>query len=121
MKKLVIIGVVLFLTAGMIFAQQQSFRNGVFTVTSVSYDPKIHEPSGSMTIKATFRSNRITKIEVTEHTDTPSFLKMASDSIIPAIIAAQSTEVDIVAGASYSSRGLIGAVNAAMEQASASR
>ncbi|MCL2601732.1 MAG: FMN-binding protein [Treponema sp.] len=119
MKKLVIIGLALFLTAGMIFAQQQQrFKNGNFTATvDNSYDPKIHEPSGSMTVRATFRGNRITQIVVTKHTDTASFLKLASDSIIPAIIAEQNTEVDTVAGATYSSQALIDAVNDAMEQA----
>jgi uncharacterized protein with FMN-binding domain len=119
MKKLVIVGLALFLIAGMAFAQaaQQRFRNGNFTATGVSYNDATRTPTGSLTVRVTFRGNRMTQIAVTNHTDTAAFLNMATSAMVPAMISAQSNEVATVSGATHSSNGLIQAVGAAMAQA----
>ena len=51
-----------------------------------------------------------------ENSDTPSYLSSAS-SLISTIISTQSTNVDTVSGATYSSRGIIEAVRSALSQA----
>ena len=117
MKKLTIAALILFLAASVIFAQQQRFRNGNVTAQGVSYNEATGMANGSLTVRVTFRGNRITEIVVTEHTDSAPFLAMASSQVIPAIIRAQSTEVDNVSGATWTSIGIREAVAAAMAQA----
>jgi len=117
MKKLVIIALTLFLVAGMVFAQAQRFRNGNFTATGVSYNAATSTPDGELTARVTFRGNRITQIEVTAHTDSDAFVTMVTSTMVPAIIQAQNTNVDVVSGATYTSLALQQAVAAAMNQA----
>ena len=61
--------------------------------------------------------NTIIAIDVTEHHDTPMFANMAFSSMIPAMMATQSYNVDIVAGATYTSNAVREAVREALEQA----
>jgi uncharacterized protein with FMN-binding domain len=119
MKRIITACLILFLIAGLAFAQvtQQRFRNGNQTGTAASYDPATSGPNGNLTVQVTFRGNRITAIQVTQYTDTPAFMNMVVQSLIPAIIQAQSTNVDSVAGATYSSNGVKQAVNEAMNSA----
>jgi len=117
MKKLVIAGLVLLIAAGVVFAQQQRFRNGNFTGEGVSYNGATRTTDGSLTAQVTFRGNRITQITVTNATDSPQFLNMVTASMVPAMIQANSSDVDVVSGATATSNGLRAAVAAAMDQA----
>ena len=117
MKKLVIVGLVLFFVVGMAFAQQQRFRNGNFTATGVSYNAATSSPNGSLTVQVTFRGNRITQIVVNNYTDSSAFVNMVTAQLVPAIIQAQNTNVDTVSGATYTSNGVREAVASAMTQA----
>ncbi|WP_236035190.1 FMN-binding protein [Clostridium sp. HV4-5-A1G] len=49
--------------------------------------------------------------------DTPRFYQYVEDTIPDEIISAQSSSVDTVSGATYSSRGLIEAVQNALDKA----
>ncbi len=71
---------------------------------------------GDIKVKVTMNGDQIAKIEVLEHAETPGICEKAFNSLPEAIAAAQSTEVDAVAGATYSSKGLIEAVNDALAQ-----
>lgn len=71
---------------------------------------------GDIKVKVTMNGNQIAKIEVLEHAETAGICEKAFDALPKAIIDAQSTEVDVVAGATYSSKGLIEAVNNALAQ-----
>ena len=59
---------------------------------------------------------KIASIDIVENSDTPSYLSSAS-SLISTIISTQSTNVDTISGATYSSRGIIEAVRSALSQA----
>ena len=117
MKKLLIAGLILVLAVGVVFAQQQRYRNGVQTGTGVSYNSASSQNNGSITVEVTFRSNKITRIEVKEHTDTAAFVNMATRAMIPAMISANSSDVDTVSGATYTAKGLKEAVADAMTKA----
>jgi len=118
MKKLIIIVVVLVVVAGVAFGQRARFTNGNFTATGVSFNAGNNNATpGSLTAAVTFRGNRITQIQVSNATDSPAFLNMVSNQLIPAIIQAQNTNVSAVSGATYTSRGVMQAVDAAMAQA----
>jgi len=117
MKKLAIACLVLFFVAGVIFAQQQRFRNGNFTAQGVSYNAATSTGNGSLTARVTFRGNRITDIAVTNYTDSSAFVGMVTAVMVPAMIAANNYNVDTMSGATYTSNGLRQAVAAAMAQA----
>ena len=72
---------------------------------------------GDVKVKVTMDGDKIAKIEVLEHGDTPGICDMAFNTLPDAIIAANGTAgVDTVANATYSSQGLIEAVNNALAQ-----
>lgn len=60
---------------------------------------------------------KITSVVVVEHNDTPMFANEAIELMPQRIIQAQSTVVDTVAGATYTSKGIITAVNKALSNA----
>ncbi len=73
--------------------------------------------NGDVKVKVTMDGDKIAKIEVLEHGDTAGICEKAFDTLPEAIIAANGTAgVDTVAGATYSSQGLIEAVNNALAQ-----
>ena len=72
---------------------------------------------GDIKVKVTMDSDKIAKIEVLEHGETAGICDNAFAQLPDAIIAANGTEgVDVVANATYSSKGLIEAVNNALAQ-----
>ena len=58
----------------------------------------------------------IAKIEVLEHGETAGICDGAFAQIPDAVIKAQSTKVDVVSGATFSSKGLIEAIDNALAQ-----
>ena len=62
-------------------------------------------------------SGSIAGVEVTYHNETPAFANRAFDSMIPAIISAQTYDVDTIGGATHSSTALRAAVQDALNQA----
>lgn len=71
---------------------------------------------GPIKVKVTMDGDKISKIEVLSHSDTAGVCDPAFDTIPDAIIKAQSTEVDAAAGATFSSKGIIEAVNDALSK-----
>ena len=72
--------------------------------------------AGNITVAVVIEAGKISSISITETNDDDNFIKKAS-GIISSIIATQSTNVDAVSGATYSSRGIIEAVRDALKQA----
>jgi uncharacterized protein with FMN-binding domain len=86
------------------------------------YIPGTYEGSGEgyegiITVAVTVNENKITRIEVLEHAETPGFSTAAFEEVIGAIIDFNSTDVDALSGASETSGGLLQAVNEALEKA----
>ncbi len=71
---------------------------------------------GEIKVKVTMDGDKIAKIEVLSHGETAGIYEKAYPSVTDAIIAAQSTEVDVASGATFSSNGLIEAVKDALSQ-----
>ena len=74
------------------------------------------EIGGEIKVKVTMDGDKIAKIEVLSNNETPVFFEKVNPSLLDAMVAANSTEVDTVAGATCSSKGLIEAVNNALAQ-----
>lgn len=74
---------------------------------------------GTIQVAVTVKEGKIVKVAIVSAAgETPSYLKKAS-SITGKIVAAQSPNVDVVSGATYSSNGIINATIAALRQAGA--
>lgn len=71
---------------------------------------------GDIKVKVTMDGDKIAKIEVLENAETEAVFANANPAVLDAIVANQTTEVDVVTGATYSSQGLIEAVNNALAQ-----
>lgn len=72
---------------------------------------------GPIKVKVTVEENRIVKIDIIEHQETPYLCDIVYEELPEKIIKANSTDVDVVAGATFTSNGLIEAVNNALSDA----
>lgn len=73
---------------------------------------------GPIVVDVTVAAGKITKVEIVEQTETPSVSAPALEQIPGRIVEAQSAEVDVVAGASLTSKGIMAAVTDALANAS---
>lgn len=71
--------------------------------------------NGDVTVKVFFDGDNISEIKVVKHQEDIDWYMKAKKGVIPAIIDTQSTNVDVVAGATYSSKAIIEGVKNAME------
>jgi DMSO/TMAO reductase YedYZ heme-binding membrane subunit/uncharacterized protein with FMN-binding domain len=85
------------------------YQNGTFSGTAFGYD-------GNITVSVTIQDDVITAISVTDYIDDDEYFGSAR-AVINSILSAQSTSVDTVSGATYSSRGILNAVASALTSA----
>lgn len=86
-----------------------AYKDGTYYGTGTGF-------AGPLTVKVVISDGKISSIEITETSDGSSYIQSAS-SLINTIISSQSTNVDTVSGATYSSVGIIEAVRNALSQA----
>lgn len=88
-----------------------TYKDGTYNGSGIGYSGDIH-------ISVTVSEGRITDITITETSDDKAYLEMAK-RVIEEVIAGQSTEgVDTVSGATFSSRGILDAIEDALKGAS---
>ena len=75
--------------------------------------------AGTMKVKVDISGGKIASISIVSTKDGDSYVKSAS-SLLDRIVEKQSTNVDTVSGATFSSRGIIAAVRSALSQAAVS-
>ena len=95
-----------------ISSQTATYKDGTYTGTANGFRP-------GLKVAVTIKNSKITNIEIVQINDTPRFYENVVNVVPNEIIQAQSTNVDAVSGATYSSRGIIDATQAALEQAKA--
>lgn len=86
-----------------------TYKDGTYTGTGKGY-------KGTVTAKVTISGGKIKTIDVSGSDDAAYFGK-AKNGIVNKIISGQSTNVDTVSGATYSSNGIISAVRNALKKA----
>ena len=74
---------------------------------------------GPITVEVTMDGDDITSVTVVSNSETPSIAGDALEQIPAAIVEADTADVDIVAGATYTSNGIINAVKDALSKAGA--
>lgn len=90
------------------FSSEKS--TGTYEVTAEGYE-------GPITVEVTVKNSVITKVIVTNHNETEGLADRALVEIPEAIIQSNSTNVDIISGATFTSKAIIEAVIEAKDQA----
>ena len=86
---------------------QEAGAAGVLTGTADGF-------MGPITVSVTMDGDTITAVEVVSNSETPEIAGTALEQIPAAIVAANSPDVDVVSGATYTSNGIINAVKNAI-------
>lgn len=89
------------------------YKDGTYTGSGTGFRGATTE------VSVTISNGKITNIETLSFGDTPRFYKRIESNMFNKIISAQSTDVDTISGATFSSRGIISAVQDALTQAQA--
>lgn len=87
-----------------------NLKDGTYTGSGTGF-------SGTTTVSVTIAGGKIISIEVLSSGDDSAYLSRAK-GVISSVISAQSTSVDTVSGATYSSKGILMAIKNALLQAS---
>lgn len=88
-------------------AQTGTYADGTYSGTAAGF-------SGDLTVSVTVQQGKITDVAVTQSQDDAEYLDKAS-ALLDEIVAAQGTQgVDVVSGATFSSNGILGAVDNAL-------
>lgn len=98
------------------FAQAQPEAAAEETLAANEYIGEGQGFGGPIKVKVIMNGDQIAKIDVLSHSETAGISTPAFDNVPASIIAAQSAQVDIASGATYTSKGLIEAVNNALAQ-----
>jgi len=87
------------------------YKDGTYIGEAIGYQP-------GLIVSVTIKNNEITSVEVTDHNEMNSKFWSSPVKYIPQwILESQTTEVDTITGATYTSTGIINAVNDALRQA----
>ena len=85
------------------------YKEGIYYGTAEGY-------SGDVSVAVVIQENSIKAILITETSDDEAFFQRAM-GVVKNVLKTQSTEVDTVSGATYSSKGILGAIQNALKQA----
>ncbi len=88
------------------------YNDGSYTASAFGYD-------GDITVTVTIAEDKITSISASSEEEDLWYFEQAKSKIIDLIISSRSTEVDAVSGATYSSKGIMKAVENALAKAKA--
>lgn len=88
--------------------------DGVFDLADGTYEGSANGFSGKIKVSVVIKNQTIRSINILSNSDDEAFFNRAKEGVTASIIAKQSTDVDTVSGATYSSRGIINAVKDAL-------
>lgn len=86
------------------------YKNGTYEGSGTGY-------GGTITVQVTLQDDTITDVSVTSAPGEDSAYLTQGENVISSIISEQSTDVDTVSGATFSSTGILEAVNDALTKA----
>lgn len=87
-----------------------TYKDGTFTGSASGYH-------GTVKVSVTIKNNKIKAIKILETHDDAAYFNRAKGILLPLMLKKQSTNVDAVSGATYSSNGIIKAVRNALSKA----
>ncbi len=97
-------------TADSSIISRNIYHDGIYYGTGVGFAPGLR-------VKIEVANGQIIKIDVVKHSETSGYYEEAFIKITDGIINSQSTEVDVISGATYTCKGVIEAVEDALEEA----
>lgn len=86
--------------------------DGAFDLADGTYEGSANGFSGKIKVSVVIKNQTIRSINILSNSDDAAFFNRAKEGVTASILAKQSTDVDTVSGATYSSRGIMNAVNA---------
>ncbi len=89
--------------------------NGEVIVVDQTYSATAEGFAGEMTVTIGVADGEIVSVSV-DHSDTPDYAKPAIDELTDQLIARQEADLDVVSGATGTSRGFIEAARQAVEK-----
>ncbi|SHF38776.1 FMN-binding protein [Caloramator proteoclasticus] len=89
---------------------QGKYKDGKYIGSAIGFKP-------GLTVEVTISGGKISKIEIVDHNETPSYAEIPFKIVPDEIIKKQSTNVDAVSGATRTSVGIMNAVAEALKQA----
>jgi len=92
-------------------SSQGAYKDGTYTGSGIGFKGRTTK------VSVTVANGKITRVETISYGDDRSYYERAVSSVTKSIISKQSTSVDTVAGATYSSKGIMSAVANALSQA----
>ena len=87
-----------------------TYKDGTFVGTASGYH-------GTVKVSVTIKNNKIKSIKILENHDDAAYFNRAKGILLPLMVKKQSTNVDAVSGATFSSNGIIKAVRNALSKA----
>lgn len=90
-------------------APASKYKDGTYSGSAKGYE-------GTITVSVTISGDKITDISIVSYEDDDEYMDPAR-AVVPAILSAQSPNVSAVSGATYSSKGIMNAVNAVLKKA----
>lgn len=88
-----------------------NYKDGTYEGSGTGFN------GGTTKVSVVVKNGKITQVNTISNDDTPNFYERASSTVINEIISNQSTNVDAVSGATYSSKGIMEAVSNALSTA----
>lgn len=88
--------------------------DGAFDLADGTYEGSANGFSGKIKVSVVIKNQTIWSINILSNSDDEAFFNRAKEGVTASILAKQSTDVDTVSGATYSSRGIINAVKDAL-------
>ena len=88
--------------------------DGAFDLADGTYEGSANGFSGKIKVSVVIKNQTIRSINILSNSDDEAFFNRAKEGVTASILAKQSTDVDTVSGATYSSRGIINAVKDAL-------
>lgn len=111
MKKLSLVLSCLVLTAAVVGCSSGKYKDGTYTGVG-------RGASSDIKVEVAVKSGKIDEIKLVEQKETATLVQGVEENIIPEIIKNQGTEgIDTISGATNSSKGVLEAVNKALEEA----
>lgn len=91
-------------------SKKKEWKDGVYTGSARGY-------GGNIDVRVTIAHGKIKAVEVLSHKGETSQFYEKAKGVVAGILKNQTTDVDVVSGATYSSRGIINAVVQALQKA----
>lgn len=99
----------------------ETVAEGSFDIEDGTYTGSAEGFSGLIKVSVEIKDHAITEIKILENADDAAFFNRAKEGIVSEILASQSTQVDTVSGATFSSKGIINAVKSALSMQTTSQ